>query len=250
MITVKSAVRENERITTLTFEYQTPDIAPQWTPGQFVRLSVERDGAWSEEHTFTVSSAPGDALQVTVKAVGPFTTALQTIAAGTPAHIRGPMGSFCKGIESLGDVTMVAGGVGITPFMSVLRHFKQTRPGGRYVLLWANNTVADLVRHDEFRSIMSAIDLRIVHVLWHEGQVIEPCIPCGREHCERGLITADTFRAHTAVDTASIFMCGPPPMIAHTKAVVAELGIDHTRVHAEAQVVPKSPAPVTPPAGG
>ncbi len=239
---IAEAVRENENIVTLTIDSRDGDRFPGWTAGQFLRISVFRDEEWSEEHTFTLSSAPeDDIVQITVKAVGPFTTSLQTIEPGTPVRVRGPYGSFCKGIDSLPAVTMIAGGIGITPFLSVLRHFARAGVRSSVTLLWANNALSDIIRHDELVGLIGALDLRVVHVLWKESVSSLPAARRQNEVYHEGLLREEILTKHCDMGACPLFVCGPPRMNEHMTGVLQGLGIDMSEVHTETQAPPKKP---------
>jgi predicted ferric reductase len=87
----------------------------------------------AEEHTFTISSAPEEKqLRITLDAVEVFTTELQkTITPGTEVRIRGPFGTFCRNADRESSITLIAGGIGITPYfkrpVSLLPH-RRKRP--------------------------------------------------------------------------------------------------------------------------
>ena len=66
---------------------------------------------------------------------------------------------------------MFAGGVGITPFLSVLRHFKAMSAKNRVILFWTNRTIDDTFSMDELNEMTKALNFRIVHTLSREKGV-------------------------------------------------------------------------------
>ena len=80
----------------------------------------------SEEHPFTISSAPGDdgCLAFTVKASGDYTRALRQAVQGDRARVDGPYGRFSYVLRTQPGqpLLLIAGGVGITPMLSMLEH--------------------------------------------------------------------------------------------------------------------------------
>jgi ferredoxin-NADP reductase len=101
-----------------------PVRAPiEFVPGQFVFLAFGGPDGW-QRHPFSVASAPGDRrLEVAIKAVGDYTRRLRDeIRSGDAAKVAGPFGGFDYkrgGKEQI----WIAGGIGITPFMSWIRSF-------------------------------------------------------------------------------------------------------------------------------
>jgi ferredoxin-NADP reductase len=237
--TISNAVLESPNVVTLTID--TPEPFPRWIPGQFLRISMRRDEGWSEEHTFTISSAPGDPVQISVKAIGKFTIPLLTVQPGTEVRIRGPYGTFCKGIEQHPEIIMIAGGIGITPFLSVLKHFSRTGCANRIVLFWASNTLKDIIRREEICNYAHTLNLKIVHALWHADPPAET-IPTGYgEIFTQGLLTREIFTVHAPFDTATIYFCGPPPMTEKITGILHGMDIDKSRIFMETQMPPKAP---------
>ena len=92
-----------------------------FTPGQFIVLAFGGAGAW-ERHPFSVASAPSERLlEVSIKASGDYTRDLHDkVQKGTPAKVAGPFGGFDyrRGGQ---DQIWIAGGIGVTPFLSWIR---------------------------------------------------------------------------------------------------------------------------------
>jgi predicted ferric reductase len=89
--------------------------------GQFVVLSFGGRGGW-QRHPFSVTSAPSERrLDVSIKAVGDYTSGLRdTLRPGIPARVVGPFGGFDYSRGGQHQI-WIAGGIGITPFMSWIR---------------------------------------------------------------------------------------------------------------------------------
>lgn len=106
-------------------------------PGQFVLLAFG-DGpgfhGCGEFHPFTVSDIDARGrLRVAIKALGPCSTRAQALQPGTTVRLQGPFGSFlqddAEGPDAAhGPWLWVAGGIGVTPFIAVLRHAVPQRP--------------------------------------------------------------------------------------------------------------------------
>lgn len=240
MQTIQSIIRENETVFTLTIDFQEPDHRMHWIPGQYVRMSIFKDNDWSEEHSFSISSAPEDAvLQLTIKVSGSFTRALLSMEPGTEIRVRGPFGTFCKDIGEYPVVTMIAGGIGITPFLSVLRHFARINARNKVVLFWANNTLSDIFRRNELEKLTDILDVNIIHVLWKENEQVTVCSSAKNQFCTEGLLSTDILQKYADIGKSAVFLCGPPKMNEHVMEIVHSLGIETTTVHRETMVAPK-----------
>jgi ferredoxin-NADP reductase len=244
MQVISEATRENANIVTLTITSDNALPFSSWIPGQFIRISVLYGQEWSEEHTFTISSAPEEKLlRMTIKAVGPFTTALQTIKPGTEVRLHGPYGKFCKDIEKTPRIVMIAGGIGITPFLSVLRHFRSIGAKNHVVLFWANNTVADIIRCDELLGLIDTLDMQVVHVLWKEDETALVKYSCHNQFYAAGLLSPDIIRKYSDIVTSEFFLCGPPKMNDFAVNILKNLGVDALKIHTEQQVPPPPKRP-------
>ena len=93
-------------------------------PGQFVMVAFGRGEGYpgcGEFHPYTLSRVgPDGQFCLGIKALGPCSRRIQTLAPGAPARVQGPFGAFLEG-DAPGPQYWVAGGIGITPFLAVLR---------------------------------------------------------------------------------------------------------------------------------
>jgi len=89
-------------------------------PGQFMLWRFLAKGYWREAHPFSLSSAPGEALRITVGPSGDFSRSLAAIPVGTPVLFEGPLGVFTSGVRTRPGAVYVAAGIGITPLRALL----------------------------------------------------------------------------------------------------------------------------------
>lgn len=145
-----------------------PEGSPlPFTPGQYAFLSVacaEDCGISPDFHPYTLDSSPGEtALRIAVRALGSDSSRLLRVRAGTPALVEGPYGNLLARIDPSRPQLWIAGGIGVTPFVSYVRHWKDS-PGRleKIVLLRLVKLEAD----DVFAPELSAVSgLRtFVHV--------------------------------------------------------------------------------------
>ncbi len=205
-----------------TIELLPDDADIDHDPGQFAFVTFHSKHVPNEEHHFTIASAPGrDGFEYTIKSVGDFTHQIENLAEGDTAIVEGPYGAFTLD-ESAASLVMVAGGIGITPLMSMLRHMAAAESGIDTHLFYGARTVDDIVFKDELDNMMEQNDwLTVTYVLSEENVD-------GYEHgfIDTGLL-ADT-------DTdAQYYVCGPPPMMDAVEDVIHELGVNASHIHTE-----------------
>jgi NAD(P)H-flavin reductase len=232
--TVNRVEPENADITSVYIEGYD-DKFKKRKAGQYLTLRIQQDTDWSEAHPFTISCAPGDEiLRVTIKKAGEFTSAIPMLKPGDPVKCAGPYGVFCRDIESRPDIVMIAGGVGITPFLSVLRHFKSNRVGNSILLMWSNKTIDDVFAREELNEMTKVLQLKVVYNLSREQDVDRynddaypgACFLSGR-------ITQDVLNEHVLSKDPSYYLCGPPPMQEFVLSQLGAFGIEAASVEKE-----------------
>lgn len=203
--------------------------------GQYASIRVMRPDGWSEPHPFTISCAPEDSqLRFTIKKIGAFTSAIPDLKPGTPVKCAGPLGVFCKDIDSKPSIVMMAGGVGITPFLSVLRHFANIGAGNEVKLFWSNKTVEDVFCAEEIRNLTRKLKLTVVHNLSRDEDAARHFMQSFPDvFYETGRLSAEILRKHGVSGESSFYLCGPPPMMDTTLQVMSSLGVDPESVERE-----------------
>ena len=180
--------------------------------GQFSVIRIKQRRGWGEPHPFTISCEPeAPALRFTIKAVGRFSAAVPSLMPSTPVLCEGPYGIFYPDFAREKRLIMIAGGVGVTPFLSHLRHAGLTAPDIQATLIWANKTKHDIIAGDELHALTGRMALKIVHVLSRNPDGL----PEGTDRVvyEQGHIDVEILRRHIDEPAASFFyLCGPSGM--------------------------------------
>lgn len=130
-------------------------------PGQFNMLYVPGVG----EAPISISSDPADTARVlhTIRAVGPVTTALCAARTGDTVSVRGPFGTAWPVRRAeLGDVVIVAGGIGLPPLRPAIHQVLAHRASYRRVIvLYGARTPEDLLFTDQLRSWQAQFGLTV-----------------------------------------------------------------------------------------
>jgi predicted ferric reductase len=166
---VVSVAVEAPKVWTLTLEAPANGTL-RHAPGQFQFLLAHRSLAKSEEHPFSIASSPSPdgRISVTIKESGDFTSTIGRIKPGDCVAVHGPFGRFSHVFHAeADDLVFVAGGIGITPLMSMLRYMRDRRDPRRVLLVYANRSAADIVFKTELGQIEAAgfPALTTIHVL-------------------------------------------------------------------------------------
>lgn len=214
----------------------------RFAPGQFVWLRMRRAVVGIEEHPFTIASSANvtGRLELTVREGGDFSTVLSCLTTGSKVWLDGPHGSFtADGPARHADgLVLLAGGVGITPMMSMLRTLAERADPRVHRLVVAERGTEPLFA-DELTALARRLDLRVTRTA---GRRIDAAMlaevlpdPAGRARLE-------------------YFVCGSPSVTAGSLAALEQMGVPAARVHTEqfgwSGAVPVSAPAEAPPRGG
>jgi predicted ferric reductase len=189
-------------------------------------LALKRAGRKSEEHPFTISSSPTTEppMTVTVKQSGDFTNTIGETKPGDVAFVEAPFGRFSYAYAEAKAFLFIAGGVGITPIVSMLRALRDTGDERPAVLIWGNKTESDIFFRDDLAAMAPRV--RVVHVLSHPNDSwLGP----------KGYVIDDIIQEFAAdiLATAEVYLCGPPPMMKSVSTALRSLGVPKRRIHTE-----------------
>jgi ferredoxin-NADP reductase len=203
--------------------------------GQFAMIRRKRRFGWSEPHPFTISNAPSaDDLRFTIKRSGRFSSSIATFAHGEPVLCEGPYGVFTLDEQRNAHHLFLAGGVGITPFLSMLRDAADRQLEDRFTLVWGNKTRADIVAEAELSALTEQLALTIVHVLDREP-VYEESSPTDGVRYRGGRVSADLLALEVADQPTAYYVCGPKGMARATiGAIQKAFGVRRSRIRREA----------------
>ena len=198
-------------------------------PGQFVFLKFRSINISGEEHPFTISSSPTrpPVLQFTIRASGDWTRKVRYITKGDSAFISGPYGIFGHlDMNSTKEMIMIAGGIGITPMLSMLRYLSDVKSGRNITLLWSNRTQNEVVYPDEFKGLEENLPGLSIQYLFTRG---------GDHSGSKGRLSRDNLEGFTSgcSKDSIILLCGPPGMMHQVKKILISLGFPRNSIIAE-----------------
>lgn len=211
-----------------TFRLERP-AGFDFRPGQFLMVRVAAAGR-DEVRCYSISSAPEAPgyLELSVRRQGRVSAALhETVRAGGTLPIRGPGGAFVYPEEKGVPLVLHAGGVGITPMISMLRHAAKAEPGRPVTLLYTVRTEADVAFRDELALLARRAPGVRVLVTLSRGEP-RPGFLTGRMDAERV--------ARYVPDPAGAIhlICGPASMTASLREGLSRLGVPPERIRFEA----------------
>lgn len=203
-----------------------------YLPGQFHFLIFQRaPNLPVEEHHWTISSSPTEAgvLRSTIKESGDFTASIGKTKPGDTALVDGPFGRFSYALHpDERELVFIAGGIGITPLMSMLRHIRDTRSNRSVTLLYANTCESDIVFRDELAEMErdGTAGLKVVHVLSK---------PSNEWKGERGRLDEEKIKRHAGPELTrrSFYLCAPQGLMQLATRTLRKANVPAARIHFE-----------------
>jgi ring-1,2-phenylacetyl-CoA epoxidase subunit PaaE len=229
--------KETDEATSLAFEVpaELADVY-RFIQGQYLTLKAEINGEELRRPYSVCAGLDEGELRVAVKQLpgGRFSGYVnQQVAPGDVIDVMTPMGNFHVPLDpdAARHYVGIAGGSGITPFMSIIKTVLAREPESRFTLFYGNRGFDAIMFRDTLADLKDVyLDrLRVFHVLSEDI----PELPLFG-----GLLDEDKIRdlAAKLIDTGSVdhfFICGPGPMMEAAKTVLKDLGIDDAKVKLE-----------------
>jgi ferredoxin-NADP reductase len=225
-LTAREAVAEG----TMAFHFAKP-AGFVFKPGQAIEL-ILNGGGERMAHAFSLVCAPfeRDLVVTTRMRDSAYKRTLKALPIGAAVHIDGPFGALTLHQDRARPAVFVAGGIGITPFVSMLRQATRDRLAQRLVLVYSNRRpedsafLAELQRlereNDHFRLVATMTEMAASKHQWHG---------------ETGFVDDSLLKRITGSLAAPIFyLVGPPAMVEAMRETLEGLGVVDTDIRSEA----------------
>ncbi|MBQ7652831.1 MAG: 2Fe-2S iron-sulfur cluster binding domain-containing protein [Clostridia bacterium] len=202
-----------------------------FSAGQYLSVYLNVDGM-PLTRPYSLSSSPKKSLEgkyeLTIKKVGGGLASqyiLDNWEVGTEVEVSAPLGVFTyEPLRDAKTVVGIAGGSGITPFLSLANAIADGDEDCNLVLLYGSRTVKDILFKEEFDELALRTDkFKVVHVLSNEEA----------EGYEHGFITAELIKKYAPKGEYSIFLCGPQAMYNFADKEIATLNLKRKFVRHE-----------------
>jgi len=192
-----------------------------FTPGQAAELSINKDEWIAEKRPFTFTCLPEyDYLEFTIKTYPlhkGVTNQLFSLKPSDELILHDVFGA----IQYKGEGIFIAGGAGVTPFISIFRYLQSTGKTGNNKLIFANKTKADIILEQEFRNQLGN---NFINILSEEKAA-------GYEH---GMISEDFIQANSGGTDQLFYVCGPEAMMEAVEKQLEALHVQKESIIKEA----------------
>lgn len=200
-------------------------------PGQFAWISAWESPFRDHEHPFSFSGSASNSalLSFTIKELGDYTASIKNLTEGQRVYVDGPYGAFSIDRHPHAEgFIFIAGGIGITPMMSMLRTLSDRGDSRPLTLIYANKTLETATFLEEVQMLPEKLNLKVVHVLES---------PPDDWNGEKGFVNADILKRHLPSERkpnkVEIFVCGPGPMMNAVEKTLINIGIPLGDFHSE-----------------
>ncbi len=189
-------------------------------PGQATHISINKPDWKVKKNPFTFTCIPGDDfLEFTIKTYPEhkgITNELLKLKEDDELILHDVFGS----IAYKGEGVFIAGGAGVTPFISIFRDLETRNEIGKNKLIFANKMKRDIILKNEFEDILGR---NFVNILSDE-QV---------EEYPHGQITEDFLKEYINTFTKHVYVCGPPPMMETILKQLSNLNVPENAIIVE-----------------
>lgn len=189
-------------------------------PGQATEVAINKPGWTEEKRPFTFTSLPTDQfLEFTIKTYPDHkgvTNELLSLQPGDELILHDVWGA----ISYKGEGLFIAGGAGITPFLSIFRSLYAAGKTGNNRLIFANKTEGDIIHRDELERMLGQ---KFINILSLENKP-------GMSH---GYITEEIIRSQIPHENARFYVCGPPPMMDAVQSMLSSIGVGNDAIVVE-----------------
>jgi len=225
--------RTNVAERTMAFHFERPP-GFDFTPGQFTNLTLLNPAETDNEgntRTFSIASPPfeNQLMFATRMRDTAFKRSLMEVPLGTEVQLDSPMGSFTLHKNPAKPAVFLAGGIGITPFLSILRQADHDRLSHKLNLFYSNRRPEDAAflellqslenTNPNFRSICTMTGMSLSQAKW-EGEI--------------GWINKEILSKYVGDLHGPIYyIAGPPVMVSAMRETLVASGVDEDDVRAE-----------------
>lgn len=219
---------------TMSFAFDLEGQAFPFTPGQYNIVTIPNPLYQDEEgntRQFSIASSPRDPfiLIATRMRASAFKRTVAELPLGTRVNFRGPLGSFTLPQDAANPLVLIAGGIGITPFRSMIKHATEYQLRHRLTLIYSNRTPQEAPFLDELRDWdMANPNFRFIPT------ITSPEASALRWTGRTGYVDAAFLRETLEdLDRHIFYAAGPPRMVHGVKQALLEAGVAENRFRTE-----------------
>lgn len=192
-----------------------------FTPGQATDVSINKNDWKDKKNPFTFTCLPeNNYLEFIIKTY-PLHKSMTNELLKLKIHDELILHEVFGAINYEGEGTFIAGGAGVTPFISIFRDLQSKKEVENNKLIFANKKKEDIILEHEFKKLLGNNFINILSDEKVEGYT-------------NGQITKDFIEANSSGINKMFYLCGPPPMMEAIEKQLTDLHVDGKSIIKEA----------------
>lgn len=239
LLTIAAIEPEAELVTSFWLAALDGAGLPEPVAGQFLPIAVDVPGHGILRRTYTISGYEAGRYRLSIKRerlLGQLEGRVSNYvhdhwAVGDRVSAGAPQGGFVLDAESRRPILMLAGGIGITPLLSMLRELAARDPNRRVVLIVGVRHQRDHPFRHEIGELGRKMPNLTIHVRYSER--IEGG-PDPKTADSFGFVDEALLRTLLPGQDTDVYLCGPAPFMNAMDRAIAALGVPDARVRFEA----------------
>jgi ferredoxin-NADP reductase len=228
------ALRQKMKVANDTYDFWFDVVdakvkQPTFAPGQYMEWTLAHAGAKAMQpdsrgnrRYFTLASSPSEkGLAIGVKFYEPsssFKKALMSLEPGDTIVAGQLAGDFRLPKDPAKKMAFIAGGIGVTPFRSMVKHMVDAQEKRDAILFYSNRTAADIAYKDVFDAALAQCGMKTVYVNADKD----------------GMLTGDIIRTQAPDFAERVFyISGPHGMVTAFQKTLSDMGVPRRAIHTD-----------------
>ncbi len=225
-------LKEKIRVANNTFEYVFDVVRKiQFSAGQYLEWTLPHESPDNRGNRryFTIASSPEEeTIRIGVRQFekqSSFKSHLREMAIGSEIIASQTDGDFTLPKDRAKKIVFIAGGIGITPFVSMVRHLLLTKERRDIVLLYSNRTAVDIAYKDIFDRAVNELGIQVHYFVTDDTE------NTNIEGVQKGVITIDTItKILPDYSERQFYISGPNVMVTAFKSILTSVGIKNSSI--------------------
>ena len=239
---LESKVEEVPGCHSLTFVPHDGKPVPSFRPGQFVTFSLRLPGETKPVvRCYSLSDSPQNKYRCTIKKVAPAADGLPPgrvsayfndgIKLGDIVDVKAPAGKFFLDMSNDDPVVLIAGGVGITPMISMINAVIETNSRRMVYMFCGFRNRKDHLFYDHLRRSVDQNPHLHLHVSYSRPTVADVK---GKDYDSHGYVDLEVLRAHLPSNNFQFYLCGPATFMESVESALKSWGVPDHDIKSEA----------------